>query len=177
MTIDRERLRKKGWTEKEIYKALRLLHLSHEKKTKFVKSLDFLVYWFLLLLVILGNFIISVTIVPILLVMSGAFLIFMLIFIALVFGYLFTKVIIEVQHFQKSKVVVAELLIPAIGLINIYMIAKLTNLLAVLMELKGGIHNPIAVSFLYVFSFSIPRIYFLLQKAHGFRLRKPAHTI
>jgi len=161
--INQNRLRTRGWTNKEINKALTLLHLGEKQKSKVIKTLDLTIYWVLLLFAIISNFFISVTLVPILLILSGGYLAFTILLIGLIFGYLFSTLIKEIDHFVHKKAIIAELLIPAIGFINIFLITRITNTLAPLMNIPDGIHNPLVVAFLYALSFSTPRIFHKLN--------------
>jgi hypothetical protein len=156
-------LPQKGWTKPEIDKAVSILRHAPEKKSDVIKFLDQAMYWILLLVGILANFIISIVLVPFLLVLTGPILYGALFFLGVVFGTMLDVIVRETEYLQKKHFVVAELLIPAIALINVYMITNLSNKLAVVLQLQ--IHQqPWIVAVTYVVAFSLPHVAYKVLK-------------
>jgi len=61
-------LRTKGWSDEEIAKTIKILKESPAQKTKFETFVDKIIFWLALLLLVAGNFAISVVLVPFMLV-------------------------------------------------------------------------------------------------------------
>ena len=159
-------LPKRGWTKPEIDRTVQILREAPEKRPDWLRFLDAALYWILILVSIFANFIISIVLVPFLLVLSGAILYGALFFLGIVFGTMLDVVVRETEYLQKKHYVIAEVLIPAIALINIYMITGLTNQLAVALSLPNVNNQPWLVALMYVVAFSLPHIVFKLAHMH-----------
>jgi hypothetical protein len=133
------------------------------RKPTWVQVFDTAVYWIVLLSTILGNFVLSVILVPLLLTFTGVWLAIILVILGLLFGVLMHIIIKEIQHLKKSHYFVFEIFIPVLALINIYIITRLSNLLAPRMGITIQ-HNPWLVSVLYVMAFSLPHIISRMKK-------------
>ncbi len=158
-------LRQKGWQPHQITRATGIIGAAQEVKSDAIKFLDMFVYWGILLLAIVGNFILSIVVIPILLAFDDLSLVIAVAIIAVAFGTLLDVIIREVEHFRRNKLIIPELFIPAIALINIYIITTLTNNVAELVQLPT--HNPWIVSIMYVCGFSLP--HFLLKWQRNMR--------
>ncbi len=156
-----DRLSKKGWSEKEISKAIAILDSAQEKKSAKTKFLDELLVWVSLFVAVAGNFVLSVVIVPFLIIMSGFSLYAAIFCFGSAFGMLFTIILRNMERLEAKMHVIAGLFIPVIGLINMYIITRMSNKLIVLLELKTVEHDAILVSMVYIFAFIFP--YLLLH--------------
>jgi hypothetical protein len=123
-------------------------------KTDAVRFLDSVIYWGALLVAILGNFVLSIVVIPILLAFDDLSLVIVIAAIAAAFGILMDVVLREIEHLRHHTVIIPELFIPALALINVYIITTLTNSAAVIAGLQT--HNPWIVSVMYVCGFSLP---------------------
>ncbi len=151
----REKLEKKGWSKQEIDKTLNILEKADKDKRPALLALDKLVYWIALLLAIGGNLVISVVLIPIMLTMPPVALYLTITVLAIAFGMLFNLILVDVGELKKDRVVVAGVFIPAIAIINIYVVVNIANYISKSFELDL-IQNPFIVSFIYVISFSLP---------------------
>jgi len=156
----REKLEKKGWSKQEIDKTLNILEKADKDKRPALLALDKLVYWVALLLAIGGNFVISVVLIPIMLTMPPGALYLTITVLAIAFGMLFNLILVDVGELKKDRAVVAGVFIPAIAIINIYVVVNIANYISKSFELEL-IQNPFIVSFIYVVSFSLP---YIIQK-------------
>ncbi len=147
---------KKGWSQREVEKTIRILGRAHHKKTDTVRVLDSAALWIGLLLIILGNFIVSVVIVPFLLILSGFWLYLSLFFIAVSFGFLVSVIAGYIQKMQHEHMLIMSVFLPALALINVYIMAYFANRLEVLMQLGTPLHNPLLVALVYTGGFMIP---------------------
>lgn len=162
----RDRLSKKGWSEKEISKAMIILDSAQEKKSAKTKFLDELLVWVSLFVAVAGNFILSVVIVPFLIIMSGVSLYAAIFCFGAAFGMLFTIILRNMERLEAKMHVIAGLFIPVIGLINMYIIARMSNKLIAILQLKTVEHDAVLVSMVYIFAFILP--YLLLHYAGEF---------
>lgn len=159
-----EKIKKKKWTRQEIDKAIRILRSAEYKKTPLIKFFDTIVYWTALLIAIIGNFIVSVVLVPLLLVLKGPALYFTLFFVGASFGTLIYTVIRIVESIDPKRNLIAGLFIVALAVINIYIITGLTNKLELLMGIPTNIQEPILVSIVYAIGYLIPYLFFLIKE-------------
>ncbi|MDO8661237.1 MAG: hypothetical protein Q7K43_05070, partial [Candidatus Woesearchaeota archaeon] len=130
--------------------------------TPIIHFLDNTVYWTGVGLAILANFLLSVALIPFLLAIKGVWLYLAIIFIALSFGTVLDAVLRMVQRISQQQVI-AELFIPVLALINIYVIAGLTNTLSAKIGLNT-VHNAWMISVVYVVAFSLPHFVVRLLK-------------
>lgn len=125
-------------------------------KTRIIEQLDVLLYWAILIISILGNFIVSIALVPFLVALQGWALYFTVFFIAATFGYMFTFVLQEIEKLQPQQNVIAIILIPAIAVINITIMTLMSNKLILLLDVNTAFHNPYLVAAVYVLGYLLP---------------------
>lgn len=151
------KLSKRGWTEREIHRAFDTLKAGEEKKSLFVRQLDAFVLWLFLIVSIISIFVISVTLVPILVIMEGAYLFVMLTGMGLVFGVLLDSIIVHLQKLRQ--LILPHIFLPAFALINVYLITRFSNDLIELLKLPTLHHSPTIVSIVYVTAFLLPYVF------------------
>ena len=162
-------LTKRGWSEQDIHAALQTLEQGNKKKSSFIRVLDTLVSWLFLIVAIIGSFIVSVILVPILVTMQGAALYFVLFVTGLFFGTLLWSILV---HLKKLKYfIVPQVLIPVLALTNVYIITKFSNDLIELLNIPTLEHSPTLVSLVYVFAFFLPK---LGEKVYSFPHQQPS---
>lgn len=169
----RERLLKKGWSQKEVEHTISVLASAKEKKSRFVFLLDEALIWIALLVTIFANFVLSVVIVPFLLMLSGTFLYFVILIFGVAFGLLFTFLLRSIEKIELTRHFLANVFIPIIGLINMYIIARISNKLILVLNLDVSEHSPALVSMVYVFAFLLP--YLISQYFREFSAQKLRH--
>jgi len=152
-----DRLEKKGWSRKDIDKAVEIIHNAKQLKTPENRFLEKRVYWILLVLIIAANFAISVALIPVFMALKGAFLYFVIIILGIVFGLLFELVIRSIEHLEKKHHVFLAILIPAVALANVFAVARISNNLTSALSL-ANFQNPLAVGLVYAASFVLPYI-------------------
>lgn len=161
------RLEKRGWSKKEILKAVGIIQDAKQNKPKDVKFLDRRIYWILLAVVIAANFAISIALMPVLMALKGIFLYFVLVVMGILFGLLLELVIRSIEHLEKRHHTVLAVLIPLIALINLLVVSNVSNDLSKILGLTN-LHNPVIVAVAYAASFVLPyAIYrFVLKKGY-----------
>jgi hypothetical protein len=166
----KESMERKGWPPKDIQKTVNILKEAPKRKTDWIKFLDSTLYWMIFAVAVLANLIVSIVLVPLLLTMTDLWLYFTISFIAVSFGTMMEIIIHETAWLQKKRYVIAEIFIPAIALINIYIIVQLSNTLAATLQLPGTNQSALLVGCVYVVCFSAPHIIWLAIRT----LRRPA---
>lgn len=154
----RSELKAKGWSDEEINQSLKILQESAAHKTKFEHFVDQSIFWVALFILITGNFVISVVLVPFMLVATPIYLYPGLFFIGIAFGKLFDIIIWDIEHLEHSTHIYPAAFLTAIAIINIYIITVLSNHLAKFLQLETGTHPPILVAVVYVVGFLLPHI-------------------
>ncbi|MBI4142194.1 hypothetical protein HY484_04670 [Candidatus Woesearchaeota archaeon] len=152
----KEKLSSKGWNKREIEKTITILQQAHKKKTNWTLFLDELLIWISILIAIIGNFVLSVILVPFLIIMKGTMLYLTIMIMGTAFGIIFTLLLRAIEKIELQKHIMTGIVIPVIGLINMYIIARLSNQLIIQLQLKTTEHNPALVSMVYIFAFLVP---------------------
>jgi hypothetical protein len=126
--------------------------------------LDQVVYWFFLVVALLGNFVVAVTLVPfMLLVAEPVYLYPVVVIVAVTFGALFDNIIQDILDIPNAVKFMPELFMPAIALMSFYIMVSLNNELAAFWQLPYGVHEPIIMGLFYTAGFMLP-YYFTWQK-------------
>jgi hypothetical protein len=163
-----EKLKAKGWSNKDIVSTIRILNDSSESKNHSAIALDAAVYWIALILMIMGSIVLSIIMIPSFIALSSFALYFIIIVISYAFGTMFSILINEIEAIQGRKIV-AQVFIPALALINMYYITRVTNIFTIAMNIKNN-HNPFLMSAIYAFFFIAP--YFINEFIKKIRVIK-----
>jgi hypothetical protein len=159
-----QKLKEKGWSDDEVDNALNIIY-SPEKQEKHAVFTEFsspLVYWSLLIVAIIGNFIASVVLIPIMLFLTRFQLYAVIFLLAISFGAFFNLLLKDIEHVDYKHHIMGGVFIPAIAFINVYVIVNLANTLndnvfSALFSGNGIIHqSPILITIIYVIGFIIP---------------------
>ncbi|HSU72742.1 MAG TPA: hypothetical protein VLJ21_02745 [Candidatus Binatia bacterium] len=151
----RMNLASKGWQPHHIDRAISVLQSSASIKSDSVRLLDSVIYWIALALAVLGNFVLSIALIPVLLAFSDIALLISTAIAAILFGMVLDFVLREIEQLRHTHLIIPELFIPAIALINVYIITNLSNNVALALNLSTT-HNPWVVSIIYMICFVIP---------------------
>ncbi|MBW2999066.1 chloride channel protein [Candidatus Woesearchaeota archaeon] len=162
-----EKLLEKGWHEEEVAEAVKILGSEEAKKKNiiFYQQMSPITYWTMLIVAIIGNLIISMVLIPFLIVLPNFKLYVIIGVIGFAFGALFNLLLRSIENIDYKHHIVAGIFIPAIAVVNIYVITTLANSLSFSIE-KGLIRttlfhqNPILVSLIYVGAFVLPYVIF-----------------
>lgn len=160
----------KGWGRAEVRRAADILAHAEALKSPSMKFLEQAAFWTALLIAIIGNFVISVVLVPFLLLLHGVGLYATVFIVGITFGLLFNVLIRYIENLGQGQHIIAGAFIPALALINIYIITRLSNSLEILLQLTTPPHSPAAVSVTYVAAFVLPYLYQHLEHVRKKRL-------
>lgn len=152
----RERLKDKGWENRYIEKTIEIVNNADEKRLDITKKIDKIIYFIAILIAIVGNFIISIILIPFLITITNKIALGVIIFaISLSFGYLFNFILKDIKELDTQNHIIAGLFIPCLGVINIFVITNVSNHFVNILNIQNP-HNPIVVGFIYLASFITP---------------------
>ena len=100
----KNKLVEEGWKKRDINKTIRIIEKAKENKHPKIKLLDKTVYWFSLLIAIVGNLIISISLIPVLLALKGQQLYFIIIVLGISFGLLFELLIRTIENLKLNTI-------------------------------------------------------------------------
>ena len=152
----KERLKQKGWTDDDIYKAVSIIERGKTKKSKKILLLDSIIYWVVLLVALLGNFIISIILIPFMLAMQGIKLYFIVAIIGFAFGAFFDLLIRDLENITNKDILIAGIFLPALAIINVVLMVKFANFLGKGLLIANVHQDPIPISIVYAIAFILP---------------------
>jgi len=158
----KKRLVEKGWSKRDINKTLKILEKA--KKHPKIKILDKSVYWISLIVTIIGNIIISISLIPFLLTLRSFQLYLIIITMGIAFGLLFELLIRTIEHLETKHHLFLSIIIPIIAVINIIVIVLFSNRLEEIINIQNP-QNPVLIGVVYAVAFILPySIYQLFLK-------------
>ena len=157
----KKRLEQKGWSKKDISKTVRIIEQAKANKHPKIKILDKLVFWASLVVAIIGNFIISISLIPILLALNNLPLYIVLITLGVAFGLLFELLIRTIEHLEAKHHIFLGIIIPTIAIINVIIIVAFSNNLEKIINIENP-HSPLLVGVIYAFAFMLPYLVYQL---------------
>tara|TARA_Y100000310_G_scaffold255534_1_gene263016 strand:+ start:8302 stop:8793 length:492 start_codon:yes stop_codon:yes gene_type:complete len=150
----KKHLIEKGWEKRDINKAIKIIDKAKKTKHPKIKILDKAVYWFSLIVAIIGNFIISVALIPFLLALSGMQLFLFIIILGLSFGLLFELLVRGIENLETKHHLFLGIIIPILAIINFIVIS---NNIKTFIGLESP-QDPIIVGSVYAIAFILPYI-------------------
>jgi hypothetical protein len=146
----------KDWSPDLAAKTERILRTAEKAKSAGMRFVDSSLYWLLLIIAIIGNFIVSVVLVPFLIALKGWPLYLSLLLISVSFGGMFSFILHNLEQLKSKQHIIASVFIPCLALINVAIFAMLSNKLIILMKLGTPPHNPLLIGAVYVFGYVLP---------------------
>lgn len=155
----RAELIKKGWTIDEIEASINILSRAPQARSRFVRTLDRMVFWINLVLALAGNFVVSVVMIPFMLFVPWMYLYPALLVVGLTFGALYNMIVFDIERIEDAPKIFVGPFLLGIALINIFIITTLNNLLATRIGFVKGLHAPLLVALVYTVGFMGPYVY------------------
>ena len=150
-------LKKKGWSEEDIKKADEIIAARRlQDKSKSYAHSNKLLYWSAFILVVIGNFIISMALIPFLLVLNKATLDIIVIIIGFSFGLFFNLILKDIEGIEKHHHAITGFGIPALALLNFFIMTRMANALNNVLKLTVIRENPFTVAAIYTVAFILP---------------------
>lgn len=157
----KKRLEQKGWSKKDINKTVRIIEQAKANKHPKIKILDKSVYWISLIAAIIGNSVISFSLIPFLLAMESFQLYIIIITIGVSFGLLFELLIRTIEHLEAKHHIFLGIIIPLIAIINVIIIVTISNALEKIINIENP-HNPLLAGIAYAIAFMLPYLIYQL---------------
>jgi uncharacterized membrane protein len=150
-------LKKKGWTEDDIKKAEDIIaqRRLHDKSRSF-RHTNTLLYWSAFILIIIGNFVISIALIPFLLVMNQTTLDIIIIIIGFSFGLFYNLILKDIEYISKVHHMITGFGIPVIALLNFFIMTKIANALNNIMKVSIAREDPFTIAAIYAVAFILP---------------------
>lgn len=117
--------------------------------------------WIALFLTIIGNFLITIMLIPAYVVMNTVQTSITLFLIGTGFGALIVWLL---KRILRQEHIIIWLFLPAISLITVYIIATLSNPLALAYRIPQGFHNPFILSIAYTSGIMTPAVIWKIKK-------------
>jgi hypothetical protein len=149
----RQHLVRKGWKEKELQEAEKIIDRVAGHEVHFSK----IVFWTALLLVILGNIMVSVVLMMFVIALNPWAALSMVAVMGAVMGFLYNFLINDIGHLEKKHHVWAGIIVPVLAIVNIISMVLMSR------KFTGdlGIENtlePLTVGIVFAVAFIIPTI-------------------
>ncbi len=122
-----------------------------------VKNMHLLIYWMVLLVLTLCNFIVSIVLVPFFLVLSSYGLFLVMAAMGLIFGLMFDLLINDIEHLERKHHVFAIFFIPVIAIIDIFIMVGVSKNIALFLNMTVP-ENPFMNSLVFVVFFLMPYV-------------------
>ena len=155
-------LKEKGWSNKDIKKTVKIIQNAKENKNPKIKVLDKLVYWISLIFILIGNFIITIALIPELIALKGPLLYIVIATLGISFGLLFELLIRTIENLNIKHHLFLGITIPILGIINFII---LSNNMEKLVGISSNT-NPIIIGALYTITFMLPYLIYQGFLAH-----------
>ncbi len=162
MDAKKHHLRKKGWSEEEIAHATGILRKAEAKKHPSLKKLDKLVFWLMLFLVLLGIYLMTTFLLPMLIIIPSDGILLLIALLGAALGVLFVSSSFALEHQWHHHV----LNIITIPLITIIGFVAVTNKATTLSQeiARPVIHNAYLVGVVFSACFLLPYIIMIVIK-------------
>ncbi len=156
-------IEKKRWENEDIRRAAHILLHAEKNKRSFVWMLDQMVHWLIVLIVILGNVMIS----ALLIIVSG--LVSLPVFYALVatigicFGWLIEIPLQDIEKLDKKRHILSRFFLPIVAVLNIYFFYALKIIIEAYSEIYFTF-NALVGGNVYAVCFLLPHLLFWIFK-------------
>ena len=159
----KKKLHLKGWTKEEISHAHKIIKKAEKNKHPHVKKLENSLFWFTLIIGILGTIIFSFVLVPVLMVNNNAWSYVLTGLFGFLLGALIVIIVKDLHWLEGHHHLFMTLVIPIIALFNFFIVVSRVNVLNHALGINSY-HNPIIIGMVYFACFLIPYLAFLLYK-------------
>lgn len=159
----KKKLHLQGWSKEEIERTNQILKKAERKKHPHVKSLEKSLYWFTLIVGILGTILLSFVLTPILIVNKNMWGYILTGMFGLLLGVMIVIIIKDLHWLEDHHHLFISLIIPIVAIFNLFIVVSRVNLLNYSIGLNN-FHNPIVIGVIYFVCFIIPYTGFLIFK-------------
>ncbi len=152
----KKRLRKRGWKESEIKKIEEVLSRAETTKSPAMKIADRFMFWVFFIIITFGNFLLALSLIPILIYFNEGIVYLLLSIIAVLFGVVF-NVLIHSFEFSKKK---QHISLIGTVIFSVIFILIVNNYAEHLSKFVYHYRNPIFIVLAYLTAFITPYFVF-----------------
>lgn len=145
---------KRGWSKREISTAESILDKTQPHDVFFSK----IVFWSALLVIVLGNILISFVAITFLVALNKFVLYAAIIVLAGMIGFLYNFLINDIGHLERKHHLLASVLVPILAFINLVVVVLIANGLIKDLNITNTPHNPWLLSIIFAIAFILPFI-------------------
>lgn len=150
----KKRLKEKGWSDKEIRKAERILKKEERHDVYYGK----VVFWSALIVIIFANLLVSLILIPFLIVLNQVVLYSLVAVLAATIGFLYNFLITDIGHLKSKHHIIASIIIPILALINFFVMVFVSNQFILELQINNQPHNPWIMGIVFAVAFILPSI-------------------
>ncbi|MDP3990064.1 MAG: hypothetical protein Q8Q01_02560 [archaeon] len=147
-------LLKKGWTVREINKAESII----EQKGWYDVHFSKIVFWSALVVIVFANVIVSLVMIPFLIVLNSWVLFSITVLLAGMIGFLYNFLITDIGHLEHKHHLMATIIVPAVALINLFVVVITSNSLIEQLGAGKSQNNPWLIAIVFAVAFTIPAL-------------------
>ncbi|MBS3123896.1 hypothetical protein J4437_04650 [Candidatus Woesearchaeota archaeon] len=115
-----------------------------------------LVFWSTLLVMIIGNLLVSIVLVPFLLALNKTILLAIITLMGLLLGFIYNHLLTTIQHLERKHHVFAGIIIPVVALSSLFLAVFISNLLIIKLKINNGLHSYWLLGLLFAGAFILP---------------------
>ncbi len=154
------------WTEVEKQIGLKIVRDAEREKSRGLRLLDEFTYWLFLFLIVIGNVIVAIMLIPFLVIMVSWQVYLAVVVVGVLFGALLLYLLHALSGLHHESRIYWWLFIPVLAIINISVTARLSNAFAVAINVPSGVHNPWLVGVTYVVFFMLPYVWWKSRRTN-----------
>jgi hypothetical protein len=156
----RKRLHLKGWSKKEIDHAERIFKKAENNKHPHMKKLEDSLYWFTLIIGILGTVTLSLLLIPIFMIGGAGWSYFLTGLFGLLLGLLIVMLVSGLHWLDRHHHIFMSLVIPVVALFNFFIVVTRVNAFNRAVGMPGY-NDPLLTGLVYFVFFTLPYAAFL----------------
>lgn len=157
------KLKKRGWDKHSISHSIKILKKGEKNKSKHIKKLDNMIYWMFLALIIIGNAMVFIGVLPILIYSPEWVSVLTLGILGLCVGTLI-DILIRHHEFKHKHYINALVSITVMAVLSLFLILELVK--PILAKVHWYIRiNPLLILTTYIISITLPHIIFKISES------------
>jgi hypothetical protein len=149
-----KRLRRKGWSSKELER----LHRARQKARRgpLVRFLDRHMILFVILMALLANSVAAIVLTPVFVSLAGFELFAVVVLLGIGFGFLYENILRDIEDWTHHHYFITVGIVPAIAAMLVIILAEFGNFLIELLALSTPTHPSLILGLVYGLSFLLP---------------------
>jgi hypothetical protein len=159
----RKRLHLKGWSKHELDHAEKVFKKAEESKHPHMRSLESSLFWFTLIIGILGTIALSILLIPVYVAGTGAWAYIITALFGLLLGSVIVMLTRKLHWLEHHHHLFMSLFIPFLAMFNFFIVVTRVNGF----NLRMGLHNlqdPLLAGLSYFIGFIIPYAVFMYRR-------------